>query len=304
MAANNPVPGTVVPVGSAVNPGGSQGVQGIQGPQGPQGVPTGVGFMAKTAAYTITSADSGKYILCSGGSWTLTLPPAAASLYFQVKNDMGISGVTGTITILPVGGATVNGQGSIPLLAQQDCTIITDGTNWRTLGLQRNLVLGTLDITSAVANASVLLPVGYRLFELDWTGLQTSNATNVALWGLFSTDGGNTWLNSSFYYNFMYTNAATTVAAGNSNSATYAYLGWPIGATPRAKVRMSFSPGIGSSYPNYLSESGNFYDAGQYVGRMSIEGFYNSASAVINALQFYGSTGNIVAASLTVRGIV
>jgi len=62
------------------------------------------GFIGKTAAYTLTPADSGTYVVCSGGSWTLTLPAPALGLMYQVRNDMGISGTTGTITLQPNGG--------------------------------------------------------------------------------------------------------------------------------------------------------------------------------------------------------
>src|SRR5262245_2236103 len=47
------------------------------------------GFISKTAAYTLTSADSNKYIICSGGSWTLTLPTAALGFCYNVRNDQG-----------------------------------------------------------------------------------------------------------------------------------------------------------------------------------------------------------------------
>src|ERR1700757_4924387 len=86
------------------------------------------GFISKSAAYTLTTADSGKYVICSGGSWTLTMPAPASGLTYQVRNDMGISGTTGTITLQPNGG-TIDGLSSKPLLPQQECTLITDGIN-------------------------------------------------------------------------------------------------------------------------------------------------------------------------------
>ena len=67
-----------------------------------------LGFVSKTAAYTLTTADSGKYVICSGGSWALTLPAPATGLIYQIRNDQGISGTTGTITITPTGG-TIDG---------------------------------------------------------------------------------------------------------------------------------------------------------------------------------------------------
>src|SRR5262245_20900787 len=79
------------------------------------------GFISTTSAYTLTSADSNQYIICSGGSWTLSLPTAALGLCFNVRNDMGISGTVGTITIARAGSATIDGQTSLALLPQQEC---------------------------------------------------------------------------------------------------------------------------------------------------------------------------------------
>jgi hypothetical protein len=66
-------------------------------------------FVTKTAAYTLVPADSGKYVIASGGSWTLTLPAPVAGFNFRLRNDMGISGTTGTITIQANGG-TIDGS--------------------------------------------------------------------------------------------------------------------------------------------------------------------------------------------------
>jgi hypothetical protein len=293
MAANNPVPGTVVPVGSAVGPGGSQGTQGVQGLPGPQGVPTGVGFITKTAAYTITPADSGKYILCSGGSWPLTLPTAAAGLYFQVKNDMGISGVTGTITVLPTGGATINGQGSLPLLAQQDCTIITDGTNWRTFGLQRDVVIGTITTSAAQATVPILLPVGYSIFDIDIAsaGVDTGTQNGFAQ---FSNNGGSSWLTSNYYGGVIYNNAATTVAYSNEENVASVIVAASsqLNTTVKDQIKLTVYPGTPSLCPTLLSYTGS--RAGTYQQCYVCYGQYNTAG-VINALQFFWGAGNVLA---------
>jgi hypothetical protein len=71
---------------------------------------TGInGFISKTAAYTLTTTDSNKYFICSGGSWTLTLPAPVSGLTYHLRNDMGISGTTGTITLQATGG-TIDGS--------------------------------------------------------------------------------------------------------------------------------------------------------------------------------------------------
>src|SRR5215467_4556604 len=143
------VPGTVIPSGVLVTPGGPQGITGLQGPSGPNAVsadagnqaklgsdsliyvPGGInGFISKTAAYTLTLADRNKYIVCSNGSWTLTLPAAQVGLTFNLRNDQGISGTTGTITVQPAAG-TIDNTTSLALLPAQDCLIVCDGTNWR-----------------------------------------------------------------------------------------------------------------------------------------------------------------------------
>src|SRR5436309_10730564 len=112
------------------------------------------GILYKSAAYTVLAADQNKYIICSGVSWTLTLPAAAAGLCYNLRNDMGITGVTGTITIQPPSG-TIDGVASLALLPQQECTIVCDGSGWRSFGLKREIILGVQDITVSTANAFV-----------------------------------------------------------------------------------------------------------------------------------------------------
>src|SRR6516164_617582 len=153
------------------------------------------GFISKTAAYTLTSADSGKYVICSGGSWTLTLPAPAAGLSFSVRNDMGISGTTGTITIATNGG-TIDGLASILLLPQQEATIISDGTNWRSFGLKREVIIGTQDLSTSTPSQTILLPVGYRFFELMLCQIATDTDGAYLAFQL-SADGGMTWLTTS-----------------------------------------------------------------------------------------------------------
>jgi len=263
------------------------------------------GFISKTAAYTLTSADSGKYVICSGGSWTLTLPAPAAGLSFSVRNDMGISGTTGTITIATNGG-TIDGLASIPLLPQQEATIICDGTNWRSFGKQRIVVLGTQDITSATASATVLLPVGYRLFELDFASLQGSVA-DQSLYAQFSTDGGATWITSSNYITEqIYNSTSTAVGASASNNVAQTFFGSLATLSPYGQARVKIYPGATASpgqYPNWLCDSGYYYQTGTFNQRVSMFGILGVAGPV-NALKYYPASGNITNSRLTVKGIV
>src|SRR5262249_43624912 len=122
-------------------------------------LPTANRFTTKTAAYTVQIADSGTYFVCSNGSWTLTLPVPVAGFSIMVRNDQGLV-ASGTITI-SAGSRTIDGQASLALLPGQECTILTDATNYRTVGLQHTVLLGTQDL-SAYAHGIVLLPAGYR----------------------------------------------------------------------------------------------------------------------------------------------
>jgi hypothetical protein len=266
------------------------------------------GFLTKTAAYTLTLADRNKYVICSGGSWTLTLPAAQAGLCFNLRNDMGISGTTGTITLQPPAG-TIDGAASIPLLPQQECIIVSDGTNWRTFGLKREVILGTQDITSSTANGTVLLPVGYRSFELEWANLNAVT-DNAHLCCYLSVNGGSTWWTSTYYYQALYNNTATAVATGGSSAGVaLGYLGWWVGGVSGVPggyfyCRMKLNPGRANMYPTYLTESGSFSAANAFPDRAMHYGLVTTGYGPVNALQYFMSSGNIANGFLTVKGIV
>jgi hypothetical protein len=270
-------------------------------------VSTAAAFVTKTAAYTLTVADSGKYVICSGGSWTLTLPAPAVGLNYRLRNDMGVSGTTGTITLSPTGG-TIDGLASIPLLPQQECTLITDGANWRTHGLKREVILGTQDITSSTASAFVLLPAGYRYFELEWTGLQTVTDDQNLL-GQVSIDGGSTWLTAANYFSGLLTNTSPT-AAGNTyvNSGTFAYLSPGVyNNLITAEIKLTIYPGTaGTKLPSWRGHAGSFSTSVACLRSFVIHGYYNPAASFgpINAFKYFFQSGNIANSFLTVKGVV
>lgn len=88
--------------------------------------------LAKSAAYTVVAADRGDVLLCTG-TWSLSLTAAstlANGFSFGVVN-IG----TGVITIDPNASETVDGVTTKALAPGQSCILITDGTEWRTVGL-------------------------------------------------------------------------------------------------------------------------------------------------------------------------
>jgi hypothetical protein len=264
-------------------------------------LPSASGFISKTANYGLTSADSGKYVLCSGGSWQLTLPTPVAGLNYRVRNDQGITGTTGTITLAPSGGM-IDNLASLALLPQQDCAILTDGTNWRTFGLKREVILGTQDITSATASGTVLLPAGFRLFTLDFTGLQSSVADASFVFQI-SFDGGTTWQTAGYYTQLLTNTSATVAGTVSYNAAVQSYLGTFTASAPYGMASLKLHPGGATINANWLADATYWYVTGAFVQKYQYGGF-TSSNGLVTALKYYPSSGNIVNIHLTVKGIV
>lgn len=90
------------------------------------------GVITKTANYTVVSADRGKLIDCTTGTWTLSLTAAAtlgAGFGFAVRN----SGA-GVITIDPNSTEQIDGATTITLAAGESCLVVCNGTAWKTVG--------------------------------------------------------------------------------------------------------------------------------------------------------------------------
>lgn len=90
------------------------------------------GTQAKTANYTVVEADRGDVIFCTN-TFTLSLTAAATlgdGFSFGVVNTG-----TGSITIDPSGAETIDGQTTKTIAPNQSAFVVTDGANWRTLGL-------------------------------------------------------------------------------------------------------------------------------------------------------------------------
>lgn len=256
------------------------------------------GFISKSAAYTLLSGDSGKYILCTGTGWTLTLPIAAPTLSYYVRNDQGLV-ANGTITIAPQAGKLIDGVSSINILPGQECTILSDGTNWRSFGLQRKLVLGTQDL-SGYAHGIVLLPVGYRLFELEWAGLMAPSTSDY-LFGQFSVNGGSSWLNSGYYHGGLQCVAGTANAWDSENSSTMYIAPYQIGGTYGHAV-LRLDPGSASRTINWIFHAEGRNNSSQMMTWAG--GGLLTTAGPVNGLWYAGGNGYTLTSNLTVTGIV
>lgn len=85
-----------------------------------------------SADYTLTSVDRARVLVWNGGAGTFTMPSAAAAgndWFFDARN----SG-SGGLTIAPSGGELINGQASLVFNPGDSARIITDGSNFYTIG--------------------------------------------------------------------------------------------------------------------------------------------------------------------------
>lgn len=85
----------------------------------------------KTTTYTVTAADAGKLIPCSG-SWTLSLPSAASAgngFTVALKNNG-----TGSISIAPNGSDLIDAALSAVLTLGGSVILICDGSRWTSVG--------------------------------------------------------------------------------------------------------------------------------------------------------------------------
>jgi hypothetical protein len=95
--------------------------------------------------YTAGATDRAKAFVWTGGVGTITLLSAvtAANDYFVSLRNGG----SGDLTIATQGSETINGGASLVLQPGDSATVITDGTNWYTLGLGQSAVF-SFDYTS------------------------------------------------------------------------------------------------------------------------------------------------------------
>jgi microcystin-dependent protein len=258
------------------------------------------GFVSKTAAYTVSPADSGYYIICSGGSWTLTLPPAAAGLNYLVRNDNpGITAIGGVITIATSGTNTINGAASIQLLAQQECTIVTDGTNWRTIGLAREVVLGSLNLSAATSQV-IFFPAGYTYFDLQITRLLCNTGTpNMQI--QTSLDG-TTYITTGYYGVYWYDSSTTVLTVGTYNNGTSLYITHWLEQSARHLVNHRIHPGDAGSYFSFSGQSGGMYNSSGFVGTFTLSGFGTNAGRMVS-MNLFLSAGTFSGA-IIVKGVV
>lgn len=141
----------------------------------------GADTQARTGASSVAEADRGDVLFCTN-SFTLSLTAAATlgdGFSFGVVNAG-----TGSIIIDPAGSETIDGAATLTLTAGQSCLVVTDGSNWRSIGrgIQTQAQLPINQPRTDVASASSvdLTTLASSTDHINITGATTITGFTVA----------------------------------------------------------------------------------------------------------------------------
>lgn len=259
-----------------------------------------------TAAYTATVTNKGTLFACNG-TFILSLTAAATLLgtwYCQIRNDG-----TGIITIDPNGSETIDGQLTITVYPGEAFMIVCDGSNFKTVGRQREgILLQTQTVSSSVSVVDFASYINgdFAKYKIRGDGIVPANAGDT-LWARVSTDGGLTYKAGASDYayagNAGYSNA-TAAALGNgadnkiplsrdTSKNTAANAMW-------VEIEI-INPASTTSYKTIKYRSGATRNSDGLYVYTDGSGQYLATTA-INAARLLFSTGNIVAGTFYLIG--
>ena len=131
-----------------------------------------------TTPYSLTAPDRASTFVWTGGLGTIDLPTAVAAgdgWFVQVRNAG-----QGDLTVDPSGSEQINGGSTLLLQPGDSAVIVSDGTEWYTIGLGQQPVFAFDYTTIAVTGGTYTLS-GSELNRIAYkfTGTLASNATIV-----------------------------------------------------------------------------------------------------------------------------
>lgn len=223
--------------------------------------------------YAVLTSDRAKLLLWQTGIGILNLPAIATvgdGFYISFNNEG-----TGICTITPaMGGETIDNEPTLPLSPGQSLSLVTDGTDWWTVGLGNNTSAANFAAGSSLAPSitftddtttgiywyqNVFPPVTPPGIGFSVASVQIANITGT---GLYTTPGKS-----------ITTSDLTNVASTSfSTNASYGQLGWN-------------GPGLGA--PATLRISGTNADTTMTLGPFAGLSFTESnanATITYNAL--------------------
>lgn len=129
--------------------------------------------------YALVDADRASFIAWTGGVGAFTLPDATVvgSDWFCAVKNAG----SGSLTLTPGGGQTIDASATLILAVEESTFIVSDGSNWFTVGLGQ-AVNSVFDFISlSVAGTGTVTLAGAQLNRVSYrfTGILTGNRTVV-----------------------------------------------------------------------------------------------------------------------------
>lgn len=231
-----------------------------------------------TTAYTVSPSDLGFVLSCSGGPFTITLPPAAqmgAGWECQIWNASTTA--AGTITVQPVSSSTIDLKTSIAVNPYEGVQVISDGTNWIT-GSQKFLQLFANNRPQA--NGTRPVATGDRSVAIG---------SDAAASGTFSFASGYTCSASG-------TNASAIGNQCTASTTAATALGYSATATGTFSLAINGTVSATNGSAIGTNSAGNNAQAVTNAGAMALGGSYASgtdsfAAAVANNTSSFGATG-------------
>jgi len=173
-------------------------------------IKTSAGYVAKTALYTPTNDD--RVIDCTSGTYTVTLPTAAAQTgrTFVIRN----SG-TGVITIGRTGSETIAGAASQALAGYGSLEVVSNGINW--LVLRGQYADETVGRRIWNWNHAYSTGGGWQLTYSD-TGMRTDTSMLASGWEVLSTINYLSRTGSLVQYNAILQKTGTGQTVANADT--------------------------------------------------------------------------------------
>ena len=212
-----------------------------------------------TAAYTITGADYGVILSCTGAtSYTLgTAPASSIGAGFNVWIWNNTTTTAMVVTIDPNGAETIDGVAKILLNQGEGTQIVSDGTNWQTSskktmrGYAENYV-ATATRPVAIANQAIALGNSYASGTDSFAAAIASNTSSYGAQGANSVAiGQNAYASGgpsvALGYNALASGAGSTAIGGYVYGATASAtssvaINGPAVSSIRGKY--AYSPGV------------------------------------------------------------
>ena len=154
--------------------------------------------LAKSSGFTVDATYRAQAVIWTGGTDTAALT-AAATLgdgFFFLLSNQG----TGILTIDPAGSETIDGNATKAINSTESAIIVTDGTNWYSVGYGRSVSSSFTRLVKSVGgNSDVTLTAAEAAYTVqEYTGALTGDIavivpTSVAqFWVYNNTTGAQT----------------------------------------------------------------------------------------------------------------